>query len=130
MKRLLAATAALETGAGLFLLAAPATFAGLRFGVPLEIAAAITVAHIGGAGLLALGVAAWFAASDAGSCAARGLVGTMILYNLGAAVFLGAATWQPASNALVLWPGAALHTMMAVWCVAQLLTTAPKPLHQ
>ncbi|MCX6877341.1 MAG: hypothetical protein NTW21_26560 [Verrucomicrobia bacterium] len=125
MKRLLNATTALETGAGLFLLAAPATFAGLLFGVPLETAAALTVARIGGAGLLALGIAAWFAASDAGSFAARGLVGAMILYNLGAAVLLGTATWQPASNALVLWLGVVLHTAMAVWCMAQLLKPTP-----
>ena len=120
MKHLLLATAVFEAGAGLFLLGAPSAFARLLFGVPLDSAAALTVARIGGTGLLSLGVAAWFASFDTGCCAGRGLVRAMVLYNLGAAILLGAATTQPASSAPVLWSGAGLHTAMAAWCSALL----------
>ena len=123
MKRLLLATAALEAGAGLFLLAAPTVFARLLFGVPFDSTAALTVARIGGTGLLSLGVASWFASSDAQSCAARGLASAMVLYNAGAAILLGAATFQPGAVITILWAGAGLHAAMATWCLIILLKT-------
>ena len=109
--------------AGLFLLVAPTVFARLLFGVPLDTAAALTVARIGGTGLLSLGVAAWFASFDAQSCAARGVVSAMVLYNLGAAILLGTATFQPDAVVLVLWAGAGLHAAMATGCIIILLKT-------
>ncbi len=124
MKELLIATPALEVGAGIVLLVAPSVFARLLFGVSLDTAAALTVARIGGTGLLSLGVAAGFAFFDVKTCAARGVVSAMVLYNLGAAILLGAATSQPNAVAFVLWSGAGLHA--ALWCVASLLRKAPQ----
>ena len=129
MKSLLLTTTAIEAGAGLALLGAPSRFAQLLFAAPLEGAVALTVARVGGMGLLTLAVAAWFASHDSQSCAARGLASAMALYNIGAALILGAAGMRSAPIGIALWPIVALHAGMAVWCVAQLLRTAnsPKP---
>lgn len=129
MKRLLIATTVIEAGAGLFLIGAPSAFARLFFVLPLGTAAAFTLARIGGVGLLSLGVAAGFASFDVSSCAARGLVSAMVVYNFGAAILLGVATSQPSAIALSLWSGAGLHAVMGVWCVAQLLRTASESQH-
>jgi len=119
-----------EAGAGLALLGWPSVFAQLLLAVPLEGAAALTVARIGGMGLLTLGLAAWFASRDDQSCAARGLAGAMVAYNLGATILLGAAGLRSASTGVGLWPVVFLHAVMAIWCVSQLLRAAhvAKPL--
>ncbi len=124
MKLLLLTTMAIEAGAGLALLGVPSFFAQLLFASPLEGAVALTVARVGGMGLLTLAVAAWFAAHDSPSCAARGLASAMVLYNLGAAILLGAAGLRSASVGIALWPVVLLHAGMAAWCVTQLLRTA------
>jgi hypothetical protein len=124
MKPLLLTTAAVEAGAGLALLGVPSRFAQLLFAAPLEGAVALTVARVGGMGLLTLAVAAWLASHDSQSCAARGLASAMVLYNAGAALVLGAAGLQPARVGITLWPVVLVHVGMAVWCVTQLLRTA------
>ena len=124
MKLLLLTTAAIEAGAGLALLGVPSRFAQLLFAAPLEGAVALTVARVGGMGLLTLAVAAWFASHDSQSCAARGLASAMVLYNLGAALVLGAVGLRSAMVGIALWPIVLLHAGMAAWCVAQLLRTA------
>ena len=120
----------LEAGAGLALLGWPSVFAQLLLAVPLEGATALTVARIGGMGLLTLGLAAWFASRDDQSGAARGLAGAMVVYNLGAAILLGVAGLRSASTGVGLWPVVFLHAVMAIWCVSQLLRPAhvAKPL--
>jgi hypothetical protein len=130
MKPLLLTTATIEAGAGLALLGLPSRFAQLLFAAPLEGAVAQTVARVGGLGLLTLAVAAWFASHDSQSCAARGLASAMVLYNVGAALILGAAGLQSAPVGIALWPIVLAHAGMAVWCVTQLLRTAhpAKPL--
>src|ERR1039458_8973894 len=85
------ATAVIEAGAGLALLCFPSVTVSLLLGAPLETPAALTVARVGGAALLTLGVAFWLARGDTQSRAARGLVAAMVLYNLGVAIILGAA---------------------------------------
>ena len=124
MKLLFLTTAAIEAGAGLALLGVPTRFAQLLFAAPLEGAVALTVARVGGMGLLTLAVAAWFASHDSQSCAARGLASAMVLYNLGAALVLGAMGLRSATVGVALWPIVLLHAGMAAWCVAQLLRTA------
>ena len=57
MKTLHTVTAVIELGAGLALLCCPSATVALMVGAPLEAPAALTVARVGGAGLLALGVA-------------------------------------------------------------------------
>jgi hypothetical protein len=121
LKLLLAITAVLEAATGLGLLAVPSVVAQVLLGATLDAPAAVTVARVAGAALLALGVACWLAASDTQSCAARGVVSAMVIYNLGAALVLGTAgIWsQPAGVGL--WPAVILHTAMTVWCIASLL---------
>jgi hypothetical protein len=127
MKPLLLTTAVLEAGTGIGLLAVPLVVARLLLGATLDAPAAITVARVAGAALLALGVACWLAASDTQSCAARGVVSAMVLYNLGAVVILGAAGIQSQPTGIGLWPAVILHTAMTVWCVASLLRKAAIP---
>ena len=79
MKALQTATAVIELGAGFALLCFPSITVELLVGAPLETPAALTVARVGGAGLLALGVACWLARGDTQSRAARGLVAAMLL---------------------------------------------------
>ena len=120
MKALHTVSALLEIGAGLALLSFPSATVTLLVGAPLETAAAVSVARVGGAGLLALGVACWFARQDARSCAARGLISAMVLYNVGVAVILGVAGLgaQPAGPAL--WPAVVLHAGLTAWCLKSL----------
>jgi hypothetical protein len=117
MKRLLIVTAVIEVGAGLALLCWPSAAVKLLLGSPLDAPAALTVARLGGAGLLTLGVACWFAQFDAQSCAARGLVSAMVLYNFGAVVILGVAGIRLRPVGIALWPAVVLHSAMTVWCV-------------
>jgi hypothetical protein len=115
-----ATTAVIEAGAGLALLCLPSAAVDLLLGTPLEAPAALTVARVGGAGLLTLGVACWLARSDAQSLAARGLVTAMVIYNFGVALILGAAGIQLQPVGIVLWPAVSLHVAMTIWCVMSL----------
>jgi hypothetical protein len=120
MKKLLIVTAMVELGAGLALLCGPSAAVKLLLDAPLDGAAAFVVARVGGAGLLTLGVACWFAQSDERSRAARGMVSAMVLYNVGAVVILGMAGIQWAAVGVALWPAVALHAVLTGWCVASL----------
>jgi hypothetical protein len=119
MKALLTCTAMIEAGAGVALLGFPALAAVLLLGAPLD-AIAATIARIGGAALLTLGVACWVARGDAQSAAPRGIVAAMIVYNIGAVAILGAAGFRARPVDIVLWPAVALHAAMTVWCVMRL----------
>ena len=121
MKKLLMVTAAIELGAGLALLCFQSATVKLLLGSPLDSSVAVTLGRVAGAALLALGVACWLAQYDAQSCAARGLVSAMVLYNLGAVVILGAAGIRSQPVGVGLWPAVVLHAVMAIWCVTCLL---------
>jgi len=129
MKPLLIVSAVFEAGIGIGLLAVPSVVAQVLLGVPLDGPAALTVARVAGIALLALGVACWLAASDAESCAARGVVSGMVIYNLGAALVLAAAGLTSQQVGIGLWPTVILHAVMTVWCVTSLLRQ-PKKLPQ
>jgi len=117
MKRLLSLTAVIEAAAGLALLAAPSFVVRLLLGGEIS-GVGIPLGRVAGAALFALGVACGLAHYDAQSCAARGLVSAMVLYNLGAVVILGAAGIGSQPVGIVLWPAVVLHAAMSVWCVA------------
>jgi len=127
MKPLLLATAALEAGVGVGLLAAPSAVAQVLLGATLDSPVAMAVARVAGAALLALGVACWLAASDTESCAARGVVSAMALYNLGAVIILAAAGSQWERAGIALWPAVILHAAMTVWCITSLLRKRVMP---
>ena len=114
------ATALTELGAGLALLSFPSAAVTLLLGAPLEAPAALTVARVAGAALLTLGAAFWLARGDTRSRAARGMVAAMVLYNLGAAIILGAAGIRSQPVGIVLWPAVVLHAAMTIWCIMSL----------
>jgi len=116
MKTLHTATAVIELGAGLALLCFPSATAQLLVGAPLEAAPAMTVARVGGAGLLALAAACWLARGDTQSSAARGLVAAMLLYNVAAVAVLAFAGIGFGLHGVALWPAVILHAVMTVWC--------------
>lgn len=117
MKTLLGVTALLELGAGLALLVAPTLFVALLMNGGLEGAPALTVARIGGVGLLALGMACWLARNDSDSAAASGVAKAMVIYNLGAVLILGNVGMQSQAVGILLWPAVIIHAVMAAWCV-------------
>ena len=108
-------TALIEAGAGLALLALPSRAAVLLLGAPLETHAALTVARVCGSGLLALGVACWFARNDSQSPAAKGLIGAMLVYNAATVAVLAYAGLSFGLHGVLLWPAVILHGVMAAW---------------
>jgi hypothetical protein len=124
MKRLLIVTAAIEAGAGLAVISTPSSVAALLIGAPLTTPAALTVARVGAAGLLSLGVAGWLARGDAQSGAARALAAAMLLYNVAAVVILGDAGIRSRPVGVALWPAVVLHAAMTGWCALNLFRTS------
>jgi hypothetical protein len=114
-------TAVIELGAGVALLCFPSATVALLLGSSLDIPEAMTLARVAGTALFALGVACWLAQYDTESCAERGLVSAMVLYNLGAVIILSAAGIRSKPVGVALWPAVILHAVMAVWCVTSLL---------
>lgn len=118
----------IELAVGVALLSVPSATVALLLGSSLETPAAMTLARVAGTALFALGVACWLAQYDAQSCAARGLVSAMVLYNLGAVIILGTARIRSQPVGIALWPAVVLHAAMTVWCAAQLLRK-PTPIN-
>jgi hypothetical protein len=116
MKTLHTLTAVIELGAGLALLCFPSVTVMLLVGAPLEAAPALTVARVGGAGLLALGVACWLARGDTQSGAAKGLIAAMLLYNVATVGVMAFAGIGFGLHGVALWPAVVLHAVMTVWC--------------
>ncbi len=121
MKRLLIVTAVIELGVGVALLCLPSATVTLLLGSGLDTPAAVALGRVAGTALFALGVACWLAQYDAQSCAARGLVSAMVLYNVGAVAILGAAGIRSQPVGIGLWPAVVLHAAMTIWCVTCLL---------
>lgn len=126
MKMLLASSAMIEAAAGLALLACPSIAAGLLLGGPLESPVSLTVARVGGAGLLALGIACWQMRRETPSLTARGMISAMTVYNIGAMVLLAYAGLGYQLHGAALWPAVMLHAAMTVWCLASLTGGTPK----
>jgi hypothetical protein len=120
MKSLLKLTALIEAVTGLGLVAAPAVVVRLLLGGEL-LGAGIPLGRVAGVALLALAIACWFASSDTQSCAARGIVSAMALYNLGVVLILSAAGIQSHPVGVALWPAVILHAAMTIWCITSLM---------
>ena len=82
--------------------------------------AAFPLGRVAGVALLALSVACWLASYDEQSCAARGVVSAMVIYNLSVVLVLGAAGIQSPPVGILLWPVIILHAAMGALCVAPL----------
>lgn len=113
-------TALLEVGIGLALLLSPALAVAIMIGAPFETKADSVVGRVGGAALLALGVASWLARTDEHSRAATGLIVSLLLYNVTAVVVLVYAAVGLRLLGIGLWPAVVLHAVMAVWCFSNI----------
>jgi hypothetical protein len=118
MKRLLTFTAIIEAVTGLALIAMPSIVVRLLLGSLLDTSAALVLGRVAGVALLTLGVACWLARDDTQSCAARGVVTAMLLYNVAVAAVLAFAGIGLRLHGIALWPAVVLHAAMTVWCVA------------
>jgi hypothetical protein len=119
-EKLFIATAAVEIGAGAFLLIAPALVIRFLLAVPKPSPEALVVGRVGGAGLLALGVDCWLSRRDRDSGSRDGLLYAMLTYNVGAFAVLAYAGSMQSMAGIVLWPAVVLHGVMAGWCVVNL----------
>jgi len=122
MKLLLTVTAIVELGAGLALLGLPSVTASLLLGAPLGPPVAMTLARVGGAAILALAIVCWLT-RDAVLIVSRGLVATMLFYNIAVAAVLAFAGVADGLHGMLLWPAVAFHVAMSAWCAA---TTAAR----
>ncbi len=120
MKTLLTVMAIIEAGAGLALAGVPSTTASLLFGTPLDQAAAVGLARIGGAAILALSVICWLARSDTHGAVARSLIVAMLFYNFAVACMLAFAGFGQGPHGMLLWPAVTFHVATGGWCVATL----------
>jgi hypothetical protein len=114
----LLATALIEGGAGLLLLALPSLPFALLLGVSEAAPEAVLVGRVAGAALLAIAIACWPARGEGQGPARRGVLAGVLVYDGAAALLLGYAGLALGMAGIVLWPAVVLHTAMAVWCVA------------
>jgi len=120
MNLLLKLTAIIEAATGLGLIAVPAIVVRLLLAAEIS-GATIPLGRVAGVALLALGVASWLASYDEQSCAARGLLSAMVLYNFGATLILAMAGIGSGFVGIALWPAVVLHAAMTIWCITSLL---------
>jgi hypothetical protein len=107
-------TAAIELGAGLTLLVAPAVVIRLLFGSAVDVFPAVGIARLTGGALLSLGAACWWARHEERSAAARALVGAMLIYNVAVVALVlggGLGSLGPPQ-----WAAAVLHGAQSIWC--------------
>ena len=107
-------TAAIELGAGLTLLVAPAVVIRLVFGSAVDVFPAVGIARLTGAALLSLGAACWWARHEERSEASRALVGAMLIYN--AAVVVLVIVGALGALGPLQWAALVLHGAQAIWC--------------
>ena len=118
-------TAVIEIGTGLTLLGSPSMTTTLLLGSSIQTATGLLIGRITGAALLSLGMACWFARHDGQSCAARGLLGAMLLYNTAASVLFLYAGLGLGLTGPGLWPAILLHGTLAVWCLLCIQSSKP-----
>jgi len=122
LSRFLTIGAVLEIPVGLGLLVVPSALSTLLLGAPLS-GTGLIVARLGGGGLLALGIACWFARSTPIARAGLGVAASLLTYNVIACVTLFLVPPGPGSRALLLGV-AALHGLLAVGLLGALLLGA------
>src|SRR4051812_28416414 len=118
MKSLQMVTALVEAGAGLALAGFPSLTAWLLLGTPLESAAALIMARIGGAAILTVAVICW---QNAYSLASRDFIVALLFYNATVATLLSFASVFDELHGILLWPAVTFHLAMGAWCIATLL---------
>jgi hypothetical protein len=106
-----------EGGTGLLLLASPSVPQALLLGVDQISPEASFFARIAGAALLFLGAACWSGRSDQHGSAQRGLLTSVLIYDVAAAVILVYTGLFANLVGIALWPAVVLHAALAIWCI-------------
>jgi len=101
-----------EAAAGLGLLLVPSTLAELLLREPLAGAGPI-IARLGGGGLLALGIACWFARRTPSTAAGLGVARAFLAYNVIACGVLSTA-YPPLPSGLAALSLAVVHGLLAI----------------
>ena len=115
-KLLLIVTALVEVGTGLALLIAPSFVVELLLGEGLSSPQSLVLGRITGAALLSIGVACCFSSTGEPS-GRRGLVGSLLIYNLAVPAILTRAAIADGMRGIAIWPTCALHFGLAIWCL-------------
>jgi hypothetical protein len=109
--KLVAFSAGVEAVTGLALMVDPSVVARLLLGVELS-AGGQAVGRVAGFALLSLGLACWPQSEANGS--ARAAVRGLLTYNVLAAIFFLYVAASREFAAVLLWPAAALHTVLTI----------------
>ena len=115
-RSLLTVTAVLEAATGLALMIAPSFVVVQLLGEPLTSTASILLARIAGAALFAIGLVCWL---DRGASRSTGLLVGLLAYNLAVPVLLTHAALAARVGGPGLWPAVAVHSLLALWCLAR-----------
>ncbi len=110
-------TGVVEAGTGLMLLLFPLTVLHLLLGVSSAAAETLLTARLAGAAILSLGGFCWFARRALIPSASRGILTTVLSYDLLAAMLLVYGGLALNLTGIALWPAAAAHAVLAAWCV-------------
>ena len=119
-KALLTTTAALEFGAGLVLFIGPSLMAKLLLGTGLMAPESLVVGKVGGAALIAIGIACWLERDTERGAPAVGLVAGALVYNAAVAGLLLRAAVASSMTGVATWPAIVLHGAMLAWCAFDL----------
>jgi hypothetical protein len=114
--KLLGVTAIVELTTAAALLAVPSPVVRLLLGVGLDSPAANVVARIAGAALLSIGLTCWLARSSPDGASHNGQVAGLLAYNVAVTSLLVLAATVEHLRGIGLWPAAALHTGLSIWC--------------
>ena len=99
------------------LLALPAIVLAALLGIQPATVETLVVGRIAGAALLAIGLACFLARNDATLPAQRGLLTSVLLYDVLVTLLLVYSGLVLRMAELALWPAVVLHTLLGSWCV-------------
>jgi hypothetical protein len=126
LRPLLRVTGALEAVMAVAFVLWPSLPLTILFGQSPDTALALLAGRIGGAALLSLAMACWWAGDDPESRAASGLVAAMLLYDAVAFVLLVYARMVAGLSGIGLWPAVVVHAALGVWCIVSLRHKHPR----
>jgi hypothetical protein len=114
-------TAATEVVTGIVLIFVPSIAFSLLLGIDSPAPEAIFIGRVTGSALIAIGVGAWWARTDERCAALVGVLVGILVYDVAAAILLAFAAIVIKMSGIGLWPGVALHSVLAVLCLKCLL---------
>ena len=116
-KLLLIVTTVVEVATGLALFVAPAWVIEILLGASLASPQSAVLGRITGAALISIGTSCGAAAFGQRS-QIRGLITSLLIYNLAVPILLIHANVSESMRGIALWPSVGLHTGLAVWCAS------------